>query len=60
MDMNQRAFRTVALATGQAVEEKPKGRARGIAAAASMTAEERRERAKKAAAPQCGSKAAAI
>lgn len=50
-DMNQLGKRIVDLATGQAVDEAPKGRQRsGIAAAASMTPEQRRERAKKAAA----------
>ena len=50
-DINQLGKRIVDLATGQATDEAPSGRRRGgIASAAKLTAEQRHERAKKAAA----------
>ena len=50
-DPNQHAKLTVELATGQVQEEEPKGRQlSGLASAACMSPEKRRERAKKAAA----------
>ncbi len=54
-DMNQHAKLTVDLATGRARDEPPKGRQlSGMASAAKMTPEQRRERAKKAAAVRWG------
>lgn len=50
-DVNQLGKMTIDLATGQIEEPKPKGRQLGgLAAASKMTPEQRRERAKKAAA----------
>ena len=54
-DMNHHAKHTVDLATGQARDEAPKGRQlSGIASAANLTPEQRRDRAKKAAAARWG------
>ena len=54
-DINQLGKRVVELATGQAEEERPKGRQlSGIASAASLTPEQRSARARKAAAARWG------
>ena len=56
-DVNEHAALTVALAIGEVTEEKPKGRQLGgIASASKLTGEQRRERAKKAAAARWRSK----
>ena len=56
-DPNQHAKLTVELATGQAQEEKPKGRQlSGLASAAGMSAQQRHKRAKKAATVRWGKK----